>query len=95
MLFLSLSISFSFSFSAWEHRERQGSFYKLGREFSLGNELPSTLILDFPASKIWEINFWLSPQVCDFFFTAAWVDEAGRYYYYAPFAGKETEAQKN
>ena len=40
----------------WGHSKKE-TVCKLGREPSLGSETASTLILDFPAPELWEINF--------------------------------------
>ena len=47
-----------------------------GKQLLLGKVSADTLILDFPASRLWEINSCcLSHRVCGIFFMAAWASQ--------------------
>lgn len=61
------------SLSAMRGHRKKVIIYKPGRDFSPGTKLAGTLILDFPTSKVWEINFcFFNTPILWYFIITAW-----------------------
>ena len=94
MLFLSLSISLSLILILYV-RTRQGNLLQARKRILTRKWTARNFDLGLPSLQNLRNKFLIKSPSLWYFFTAAWVDEAGTYYYYAPFAREESEAQKN